>query len=160
MTGSRRETIARYDPERASKPATAGLNLSAGSLSKPANLAAGPPSAAEPYREVIAAGLAKGLSAQRIWQDLRADYGFAHAYSSVKRFVRRMKLAHPEVVDVMEHPPGEEAQVRLLPGRSYPGPEERQVAKAVDLPDDALLFTARLRGAGVGTGPGDIPAGP
>ena len=127
-TGTRRETVARYDLKRASKPASADLNLSAGSSSKPANLstgfssakpanvAPGPPSAAEPYREQIEAGVAKGFTAQRIWQDLRDDYGYPHAYTSVKRFVRRIKLARPEVADVMEHLPGEEGQVDFFQG--------------------------------------------
>lgn len=48
-TGVRRETVARYDPKRDSKPA----NLSTGSGVKAANVSAGPQSAAEPYREVI-----------------------------------------------------------------------------------------------------------
>ena len=49
-----------------------------------------------------------GLTAQRIWQDLREEYGFGHGYPSVKRLVRRIKGEHPEVADVTEHPPGQE----------------------------------------------------
>ncbi len=41
----------------------------------------GPKSAAEPYREVIQAAVARGLSAQRIWQDLREEYGFGHGFN-------------------------------------------------------------------------------
>ena len=41
----------------------------------------------------------------------REEYGFGQGYASVKRFVRKLKGAHPEVADVMEHPPGHEAQV-------------------------------------------------
>jgi transposase len=111
-TGVRRETVARYDPKRQSKPA----NLSTGTTPKPANPSTGPQSAAEPYRQVIQAALAKGLSAQRIWQDLREEYGFGHGYASVKRLVRRLKAEHPEVADVMEHPPGQEAQVDYFQG--------------------------------------------
>ena len=114
-TGVRRETVSGYDRKRDSKPA----NLSTGSGVLPgrtANLPPGPQSAAEPYREFIEAAVAKGLSAQRIWQDLREDYGYGHAYASVKRYVRRVKRAHPEVADVMEHPPGQEAQVDFFQG--------------------------------------------
>ena len=68
-------------------------------------MSTGPKSAAEPYLEVIKASVVRGLTAQRIWQDLREEYGFGHGYPSVKRLVRRIKREHPEVADVMEHPP-------------------------------------------------------
>jgi len=111
-TGVRRETVARYDPKRDSKPA----NLSTGSGAKAARVSTGPKSAAEPYREVIEVAVAKGLTAQRIWQDLKEEYGYGYGYASVKRFVRRIKGAHPEVADVLEHPPGQEAQVDFFQG--------------------------------------------
>lgn len=114
--GVHRETVARYDPRRAlSKPA----NLSTGPISKPARVSPGsrgPGSIVEPYREVIEAAVSKGLTAQRIWQDLREEQGFGGGYASVKRFVRRMKQAHPEVADVMQHLPGDEAQVDFFQG--------------------------------------------
>lgn len=69
-TGVHRETVARYDPNR--EPKTS--NPSTGSESKPANVSTGPKGVAEPYREVIEAAVAKGLTAQRIWQDLRDQY--------------------------------------------------------------------------------------
>lgn len=111
-TGTRRETVARYDPRRSPKPA----NLSTGPPSKAANLSPGPTAAAEPYRDVITAAVACGLTAQRIWQDLREAYGYGHGYASVKRFVRRLKRQRPEVADVLEHPPGQEAQVDFFQG--------------------------------------------
>lgn len=110
-TGVHRETIARYDP-RQSKPA----KVTAGSSSKPARVAPG--SAAEPYRKEIEEAIAKGLTAQRIWQDLKEDYCFGYSYSCIKRFVRGIKRAHPEVADVLEHPPGKEAQVDFFQGPS------------------------------------------
>jgi transposase len=73
-------------------------------------------SACEPYRQDIEAGLSKGYSAQRIWQDLREAHGFGYGYASVKRFVRKLKRVHPEVADVLEHPPGQEAQVDFFQG--------------------------------------------
>jgi transposase len=76
----------------------------------------GSQSACEPYRHVIEAAVDKGLSAQRIWQDLKDDYHFSYGYDSVKRFVRRLKRRRPEVAAVMEHPPGEEAQVDFFQG--------------------------------------------
>ncbi len=111
-TGIRRETVSRHDPHRESKPA----NVSTGSEPKAAGMSSGPKSVAEPYREIIEESVGKGLTAQRIWQDLVEHYGYGHAYASVKRFVRRVKQAHPEVADVMEHPPGQEAQVDFFQG--------------------------------------------
>jgi hypothetical protein len=63
----------------------------------------GPPSACERFRAEIEAGMDRGLSAQRIWQDLVDEHGFAHGYESVMRLVRRERQRRPEVVDVLEH---------------------------------------------------------
>ena len=109
-TGVRRETIANYDPRHISKAA----KVSPGQMAKPAKVSTG--STVEPYRREVEAAVAKGLSAQRIWQDLRADYGFSYNYASVKRFVRNLKKTHREVAAVMEHPPGKEAQVDFFEG--------------------------------------------
>lgn len=106
-TGVHRETVARYDPKNVPKPA----KVSTGSISKPAEVSTGSLSVCEPYRDYINKALDKGLSAQRIWQDLREDYGFGYGYASVKRFVHHLKRRRPEVSDVMEHPPGKEGQV-------------------------------------------------
>jgi transposase len=111
-TGVRRETIARYDPRRDPKAA----KVPAGPVVKPARVPTGSASACERYREIIEAAVARGLSAQRIWQDLQEDYCFRPGYDSVKRFVRTVKRRRPEVADVMEHPPGAEAQVDFSQG--------------------------------------------
>jgi len=71
-TGVRRETVARYDPRRDSKAA----KVPTGPLAKPAGVPTGSASACEPYREIIEAAVVRGLSAQRIWQDLQEDYCF------------------------------------------------------------------------------------
>jgi transposase len=69
-------------------------------------------SACEPYREVIEAELAKGRNAMAIWQDLVDGHGFTEKYSSVKRFVRKLRgSSTPEARVVIETAPGEEAQV-------------------------------------------------
>lgn len=116
-TGIRRETIARYDLKRAAMAA----NLTAGATANAANPFAGtgghgPPSLAARYRAFIEDGLRRGLTAQRIWQDLGEQQGYAGSYESVKRFVRTLKRAHPKLVDVLEHPPGAEAQVDFFQG--------------------------------------------
>jgi transposase len=116
--GCRRETVGRYQRLREAKPA----NLIAGSgdgekrpnpiagseVGKPKS---GPTSIAHLHRDFIAAGVERGLSAQRIWQDLVEERGYNAGYLSVQRYVRRIRGARREVADVMEHPPGEEAQI-------------------------------------------------
>lgn len=111
-TGVRRETVARYDPRRDLKPA----KVSTGSIPKPAGVSPGSASSCGPYRDYIEKAPGKGLTAQRIWQDLKAEYGFGCGYASVKRFVRRLKKTRREVVDVLHHPPGKEAQVDFFQG--------------------------------------------
>ncbi len=64
----------------------------------------------EPYRKRIEDAAESGLTAQRIYQDLTVE-GFAGAYDSVKRFVRKLFPATAERVHRMECLPGEEAQV-------------------------------------------------
>src|SRR6266478_211531 len=69
-------------------------------------------SACEPYRELIAAALARGRDAMAIWRDLVDDHGFPAQYASVRRFVvtlrgQRVAEAHPVIVTA----PGEEGQV-------------------------------------------------
>ena len=98
-----RATVARQ--LRAANAATNPAHGSGGPLSSPppelvaeANAASnpadgerpGPASLCAPHAESIKAAVAAGLSAQRIYQDLRAEHGFSGGYSSVKVFVRRL----------------------------------------------------------------------
>lgn len=69
------------------------------------------PSACEPHREWITAQVELGRNAVSIHQDLITEQGFTHAYNSVKRFVNTLKARSPDRFDVLEYPPGEEAQV-------------------------------------------------
>ncbi len=55
--------------------------------------------------------IGKGLSAQRIYQDLVSEHGFGASYQSVKRFVAKLKAREPKRVWRIESQPGEEAQV-------------------------------------------------
>lgn len=75
-----------------------------------ASSVAGRKSECQPWRELIEAKLAQGLSAQRIWQDLRSDHGFPAGYDCVKRFVRRLRGARPLPFRRLESAPGDEAQ--------------------------------------------------
>ena len=65
----------------------------------------------EPFTAVIQGGLDRGLSAQRIYQDLVAEQQFGGSYDSVKRFVRQLEQARPLPFRRIETEPGREAQV-------------------------------------------------
>jgi len=52
-----------------------------------------------------------GLSAQRIYQDLRTESSFGGSYQSVKRYVRQLRRSDPQLVQRIEVQPGEEVQV-------------------------------------------------
>ena len=69
-------------------------------------------SACEPYRELIAAALARGRNAMAIWQDLVDAHGFPAGYASVRRFARQLRgTTAPEAHAVIQTAPGEEGQV-------------------------------------------------
>lgn len=110
-TGINRKTVARYDPRRQPKSA----KVSTGAAGNIAGVSTGSQSACEPYRHISA--VAKGLSAQRFWQDLKEDYYFNHEYASVRRFIWRIKCHRPEAAAVMKHSPGDEAQIDFSRGR-------------------------------------------
>ncbi len=61
---------------------------------------------------MIAEKAAKGLTAQRIYQDLKLEIQFSGSYESVKRFVRQLRQADPARVWRIEVRAAEE-------GRSY-----------------------------------------
>lgn len=94
-----RETVARY------------ARLGEPKASNPAISTAGRPSQCRPYRSVIEGKLEAGLSAQRIWQDLVSEHGFAGSYESVKRFVGRLRGKQQLPFRRLESLPGAEAQV-------------------------------------------------
>ena len=95
---------------------TGSSSLFAGVLELPGAAAealagAGRASACEPWRVLILGKLDQGLSAQRIFQDLSVEHGFAGSYYSVCRFVRRLGASAPLPFRRLECAPGEEVQV-------------------------------------------------
>lgn len=80
----------------------------------------------EPFRDAIRAKLDLGLSAQRIFQDLTADHGFAGSYYSVRRFVARLAPKHDLPFRRIECGPGEEAQVDFGTGAPVVGPDGKR----------------------------------
>jgi transposase len=70
------------------------------------------PSLCEPFGSVIAGKLELGLTAQRIYQDLKVEHHFTGQYHSVRRFVRRLQgTSQPLPFRRLECAPGAEAQV-------------------------------------------------
>jgi transposase len=65
----------------------------------------------DPHADWIRERVESGLSAQRVFQDLRSELAFAGSYQAVKRFVRSLKATQPERVWRIEVQPAEEAQV-------------------------------------------------
>jgi len=127
--GLDRETVSRHLRLRAAeaaKPAIPPAGIGEDSGAKPAipPIGTDPPhptippagtpgriSACRAHDETIRASIETGLTAQRIFQDLRTDHGFIGSYDSVKRYVRRLTAGQAERVERMECAPGEEAQV-------------------------------------------------
>jgi transposase len=77
----------------------------------PASQRAGRASECEPWRQAIHDKIDLGLTAQRIFQDLVAEHGFAGSYYSVRRFVRHLEARQEFPFRRLECGPGEEAQV-------------------------------------------------
>jgi len=94
--GSQATIVPAHDPKPAISPAG----------SKPGRL-----SQCEPFTAAIQLGLDRGLSAQRIYQDLVVEQQFGGSYDSVKRFVRQLEQARPLPFRRIETEPGQEAQV-------------------------------------------------
>jgi transposase len=86
-----------------SKPAS---NPQTGSATVP-----GPASLCDPWREQIETALERGLSIQRIYQDLVVERQFTGSYFAVRRFVLRRVEAQELPFRRMECAPGQELQV-------------------------------------------------
>lgn len=128
--GIHRETVGRYLASKpakvtigsppgaeASKPATnpAIGSEGRGAESEPAKVTTGSPargrSSCEEWRTPIETALAQGLSATRVYQDLKESHGFTGSYEAVKRFARAFRAVTDLPFRRMECLPGEEMQV-------------------------------------------------
>jgi transposase len=78
------------------------------------------------HAKLIEEKFEQGLSAQRIYQDLKLEVQFSGSYESIKRFVRRLRQSDPHRVWRIEVAPGEEVQVDFGAGAPVPGPDGRQ----------------------------------
>jgi len=120
------DTVGRYirlsgrDPKPAKAPPVSDgpKPVKAPPGSGDANRCNGTPSRSqcESFREVIEDKLHGGLSRQRIYQDLRDEYGFGGSYYSVRRFVKRLGEDRPIPFRRMECMAGDESQIDLGTG--------------------------------------------
>ncbi len=140
--GVHRETVGRHLravgfastllPQDHSKPASAPIGsegFASGSGGAPLGSASAPVglvSAASAWREVIVQKLEAGLTAQRIYQDLCSDHGYAGSYYSVRRLVKKLTATMPAPFRRMECQPGAEAQVDFGRGAPIVGPDGRR----------------------------------
>jgi transposase len=79
-----------------------------------------------PWRDVIQSKCDRGLSAQRIYQDLATEHAFAGSYYSVRRFVRRLEPTRELPFRRLECEPGDEAQVDFGTGAPIVGPDGKR----------------------------------
>lgn len=94
-------------------------------------------STVEPYRPVVDALLDEGVELQAILQRLRANHGYTGSYSSVRRFVQRIRPQDPRVCVRVETSPGQQAQVDF-------GSAGRMVDPALGCPRPAYAFVMTL----------------
>lgn len=119
--GIHRTTVAGHLRSKPTKVPTGSGNLPTGREALREAVEERTRSLCEPFRELILAKLEQGLSAQRIFQDLVGEQGFAHGYDSVKRYVRRQQGIRQWPFRRMECAPGEEAQIDFGKGAPVVG---------------------------------------
>ena len=73
------------------------------------------PSSVEPYAETVNELLDQHVEMTAILDRLRDHYGYTGSYSSLRRYVRRIRPREPDVVVRVHTLPGEEAQVDFGP---------------------------------------------
>jgi transposase len=122
--GINRETVARH--LRRADPPSKPANAPPGSTADPHPRGSGRASGCEPWRDVVRAKCDRGLTAQRIYQDLVADHGFDGSYYCVRRFVHRLEGAHDLPFRRIECDPGDEAQVDFGTGAPVVGPDGKR----------------------------------
>jgi transposase len=98
----------------ANAPSGSDIPVEAEAIEQPAMAprpSRGQASACECWRTLIETKLTQELSAQRIYQDLVTEHGFAGSYYSVRRFVKKLGATQELPFRRLECSPGAEAQV-------------------------------------------------
>jgi len=78
------------------------------------------------HAEEILSKVEAGLSAQRIYQDLKEENDFEGSYQSVKRYVHKLRQTDPKLVHRIEVAPAEEVQVDFGTGPTLVSPEGKR----------------------------------
>jgi transposase len=84
----------------------------------------------KPFESTVSDLLDMGLEMAALFARLRDDFGYTGSYSSVRRFVRRLRPNAPRVVLRVETAPGEQAQVDFGPVGKLYDPERDRVRPA------------------------------
>jgi len=131
--GINRRTVAKYMASKVSKCtiSTAGSDFANQGVtnSKCAISTTGAPgrkSTCVKYHNFIEKRIEIGLTAQRIYQDLKYEKGFSGSYEAVKRYVRKISDTSLLPFRRMEAEPGSEAQVDYGSGRMVPGSDGKR----------------------------------
>jgi len=126
-TGSGQHDVA---PNKATPPTQAptgsGVLSSTDLTNQAADTLAESRSCCQPFRQQILDKLEQGLSAQRIYQDLVDEHGFAAKYHSVRRFVAKLSQVKPLPFRRIEVAAGEEAQVDFGTGAPIVGEDGKR----------------------------------
>lgn len=109
--GINRRTVNRYASKCTIPPTGSGDEREPKCTISPTGKSTGRQSQCEPFSQPISIKVEAGLSAQRIYQDMVEESGFAGSYDAVKRFVGKLRKTQPTRVWRMECQPGEEMQV-------------------------------------------------
>jgi len=110
---------------------TIGGLSSGGDVTDTPQPVAGRQSKCHPFHDIILSKLEAGLSAQRIWQDLKAEHAFPGSDQSVRRFCRRLKNSTPLPFRRMEVLPGTQAQIDFGTGAMVVIPDDQQLPVGV-----------------------------
>jgi transposase len=87
-------------------------------------------SSVEPYREIVQRLLDQKVEMVAIFQRLHDDHGYRGSYSSVRRYVRKLRPSEAEAVVRVHTAPGEEAQVDFSPAGQLYDPSSGRARKA------------------------------
>jgi transposase len=87
-------------------------------------------SSVEPYETVVADLLDRGVEAMTIYDRLRAKHSYSGSYSSVRRFVNKLRPVTPDVTVRVHTGPGEEAQVDFGAAGTFFDPGSQRVRPA------------------------------
>jgi transposase len=125
--GVNRRTVRRYGA-KCTTQVTAGPQAEDSKCTREvtAGKSASSRSRCERYRTEVMLKLEAGLSAQRIYQDLKSDQGYDGSYESVKRYVAALKAKEPRRVWRIECQPGEEMQVDFGLGAMIEGADGKK----------------------------------